>query len=145
MIVGNVFVQQDDEVRILHASAALGTAVFQKGGETWEQAQAFDWRCRSTDDGKAAQAEREAFLRDEGWVSVNSRIGAPNELEFKIAAPRNGFRLAVNVLRSSDPGAKHPWPSDLDDDCIKPTPGGLPSQMRFQPDRWAMIELPGGL
>ena len=35
--------------------------------------------------------------------------------------------LAVTFLRVSDPGKKIPWPPGLDDDCIKPTPGGLPT------------------
>lgn len=142
MIAGNVFIGQGDEIRILHTSAALGTAVYKRGAGSWQQTQAFDWRCRRTDLSDAAQAERETFLQDEGWTSINSRMGAPNELEVQIVVSGPSVRLAANLLRSSDPNVKVIWPIDLDDDTIRPTPAGLPSQMSFSPDRWAAIDLP---
>ena len=142
MIVGNIFVNEGDEVRILHTSAALGTAVYQKGAESWQQTKAFNWRCRRTDTSDAAQAERDAFLQDEGWVSINSRMGRPNELEYKIQVSGKSIRLAANLLRSSAPNDKVAWPPDLDDDCVKPTPGGLPAEMQFSTDQWAVIRFP---
>jgi hypothetical protein len=142
MIVGNIHLNQGDEIRILHTSAALGTAVYQRGAESWQQTQAFNWRCRRTDDSDAAQAERDAFLQDEGWVSVNSRGGTPNELEYKIQVAGKSIRLAANLLRSSAANDKVPWPSDLDDDCVKPTPRGLPEEMHFAPKRWVAIGVP---
>jgi len=142
MIVGNIFLSEGDKVRILHTSAALGTAVYQRGVESWQQTQAFNWRCRRTDRSDAAQAERDTFLQDEGWVSINSRVGTPNELEYKIQLSGRSIRLAANLLRSSAPDVKVAWPPDLDDDCVKPTPGGLPAEMHFSPDRWAAIGFP---
>ena len=142
MIVGNIFVHQGDEIRILHTSAALGTAIYQEDGEGWQQTQAFDWRCRRTDSSEAAQAERDAFLQDADWVSINSRMGTPNELEFKIQRSNQPIRLAANLVRSSAPDVKIAWPSDLDDDCTSPTPGGLPAQMRFSPEQWAALSYP---
>ena len=142
MIVGNVYLNQGDEIRILHTSAALSTAVYRREGDHWQQAQAFDWRCRRTDDGDAARAERDAFFQDEGWVSANSRVGAPNELEYQIELPGGPLRLAVNHIKASDTDTKLPWPRDLDDDCVRPTPGGLPEQMHFTPERWVSIDVP---
>jgi hypothetical protein len=142
MIVGNVFINQGDEIRILHTSAALGTAIYARAADHWQQTQTFDWRCRRTDQSDAAQAERDLFLQDEGWISINSRMGTPNELEYKTKVPSGSLRLAANLLRSSDPDVKVAWPSDLDDDCVKPTPGGLPAQMQFSPDRWAAMDIP---
>jgi hypothetical protein len=145
MIAGNVFVDGGEEIRILHASAALGTALYAPGVGGWAQAQAFTWRCRQTGNGEAARAERDAFLGEEDWVAANSRTGTPAELEYQIAVTEETIRLAANILRSSDPEAKTPWPADLDDDCIAPTPGGLPDELHFSPDRWATISLaPGG-
>lgn len=142
MIVGNVFLHQGDEIQIMHTSAALGTAHYTRDAKSWQQTQAFDWRCRRTDQGDAAQAERDAFLQDEGWVSINSRMGVPNELEYKIKVSGRSLRLAANLLRSSAPNDKVPWPGGLDDDCVRPTPGGLPAEMSFSPDRWAAISIP---
>lgn len=142
MIAGNVFIDRGDKVAILHASAALGTALYQKGVQSWQQTQDFVWRCRATDSSGAAQAEREAFLHEERWVAANSRMGSPNELEYRIEVTTETLRLAVNFLRALDPNVKIPWPIHLDDDCIEPTPGGLPAQMRFSPDRWSTIAVP---
>jgi hypothetical protein len=139
MIVGNVHIASEDTIRIMHASAALGTAVYTRSINGWEQQQAFNWRCRSTSSSEAAQAERAVFLEDEGWVAANSRIGKPNELEYHIVLPETSFQLAVNILRSSNPAIKVPYPADLDDDVILPTPGGLPATMHFTPETWLHI------
>lgn len=139
MIAGNVFLQQGDRVKILHSSAALGTAVYQKNGMVWQQIQGFDWRCRDTSYTEAAKAERADFLKQEGWLAANSRMGTPNELEYQIALGGDSIQLAVNFLRASNPGEKMPFPTGLDDDCILPTPGGYPREMRFSPERWMEI------
>jgi hypothetical protein len=142
MIVANVFVHHGDEIAILHSSAALGTALYREEAAGWQQTQAFDWRCRSTDHSEQAQSERHAFLQQEHWVAANSLMGSPNELEYQIAVSREGLRLAVSLVRASKPDVKTPWPAALDDDCVLPTPGGLPEQLQFSPDRWAVIGLP---
>lgn len=141
MIVANVFVDHGDEIAILHSSGALGTAVYRKSADGWEQTRGFDWRCRKTDDSDAAREERAAFLRDENWVAGNARMGTPQELEYRIAMPGGTLRLAAIYMKVSEPRVKIPWPSDLDDDCVRPTPGGMPARLDFSPQRWATIEL----
>lgn len=142
MIVGNIFVDRGDEIAILHTSAALGTAIYAKGSEGWEQTQGFVWRCRKIGNDEAALAERDAFFEGDHWVAANSRTGTPNELEYRIEATGKILRLAANILRSSNPNEKIPWPADLDDDCITPTPGGLPDALHFSPEKWATVGLP---
>jgi hypothetical protein len=134
-----VFIERGDEIAILHASAALGTALYEQGTDSWQQTQEFVWRCRETSNSEAAQAARAAFLKEEHWVAANSRMGTPNELEYQIEVTAETLRFAVSFLRASDPNVKIPWPSDLADDCIKPSPGGLPAQLRFSPDLWATV------
>jgi LuxR family maltose regulon positive regulatory protein len=51
------------------------------------------------------------------------------------------FRLAVVFTRSTYPYEKVPWPANLDDDCIKPTPGGFPATLAFSPDEWGILTL----
>ncbi len=143
MIVSNVFIHDGANIRIAHASAALGTAVYQQKGDSWERILDFDWRCRSTSDSEAAREERTAFYRDEGWVATNSRIGTPNALEFMFDMPQEPFSLAVNILRSSNPDSKIAYPADLDDGVISPTPGGLPQVLPFRPELWADVTLEG--
>ena len=139
MIVGNVFVERGGEIAILHSSAALGTAVYKKGTDTWQQVRDFSWSCRDTSASEAAQAERAAFLRTEHWVAANARMGNPNELEYQIEVSEDTMLLAVVFLRASDPNEKIPWPTDLEDDCTKPTPGGLPQNMDFSRGQWGAL------
>jgi hypothetical protein len=142
MVVGNIFIDHGDEVAVLHTSAALGTALYQKGETTWQQTQEFTWRCRRTDNSEAAQAERNAFLQDEQWVAANARMGSPNELEYQIKTTGNTVRLATTFLRASNPNVKVPWPTDLADDSIRPTPGGFPRELHFSLESWATITIP---
>jgi len=141
MIIGNIFVDHGDEIAILHTSAALGTALYKQGMDSWQQTQGFVWRCRSTDNSETSQSERDAFLDEEHWVAANARMGTPNELEYQIEMSDETLRLAVNFIRASNPNEKIPWPTGLDDDCIKPTPGGLPEELYFSLDRWAIIDI----
>ncbi|MBU8914371.1 MAG: hypothetical protein KOO61_10140 [Spirochaetales bacterium] len=73
MIVGNIFLDNGDEIAILHSSAALGAATYQKEAGSWRLTQGFVWSGRRTDDGETAQAERDAFLKEERRVAANSR------------------------------------------------------------------------
>ncbi len=129
MLAGNVFVQQNHQIAILHASAALGTAIYQEGSDTWQQSQDFSWRCRKTGHSEVAQAERAAFLQTESWVASNSRMGMPNELEYQLKIDGSTLHLAVIFLKADDPSVKIPWPAELKDDCISSTEGELPSNM----------------
>ncbi|MBT3391150.1 MAG: formylglycine-generating enzyme family protein [Chloroflexi bacterium] len=140
MIAGNVFIQRDRDILILHSSAALGTAIYRQADDYWLQAQDFDWQCRQTSSSDAARAERYVFLQDEGWVAANSRMGTPEELEYQLEITDQPLRLAASFLRASNPTKKIPWPANLEDDCIKPTPGGFPEQLNFLPEKWALLE-----
>ncbi len=142
MIVGNIFFNQGEEVKILHSSAALGTAIYQKEADIWQQIKPFEWCCRGTSNNSSDQAARETFFQQEGWLSINSKVGTLNELEYQIEISDEPIRLAANFLRatSNPQNEKTPWPADLTDDVIKPTPGGLPAQSNFAPATWAKLE-----
>ncbi len=140
MIVGNVHLLRGEEISILHTSAALGTAVFRQGETGWDLVKDFAWCCRGTSLSEAALAEREAFLEAEGWTGVNSRVGTPNELEYRIEMAEEQLQIAVAILRATEPDLKIPWPADLVDDVIRLTPGGLPGRMDFTPEEWVTIK-----
>lgn len=139
-IAANVFLQLGDEIAILHASAALGTAIYRNEAGAWRQAQNFEWRCRGTDQSESAQAERAQFLQEEGWLAANGRMGTPNELEYQITIPAESARLAAVIIRAQPPYEKIPWPADLADDTILDTPGGLPLELNLLPENWARLE-----
>ena len=142
LTAGNVFLDRDGEVAILHSSAALGTAIYSQGPESWERTQDFDWRCREIDQSPAAVAARQAFLEQERWVAANARMGTPNELEYMIEVDAPMVRLAVNLVRSSDPQTKPVWPPDLSDGTTLPTLGEYPAHLHFEPERWVTVGLP---
>ena len=141
MLVGNIYIHLDNTISILHSSAALGTAIYEKEGESWRQVQAFSWCCRNTSSDLAAEAERTAFLQQDSWMAANARMGNPGELEYQIEMRGETLKLAVTFLRAAEPNEKFPWPSRIVDDCIRPTPGGYPSEMRFNPGSWAVLSL----
>jgi hypothetical protein len=141
MIAGNVFIQHGNEIAILHSSAALGTAIYQQDEDNWQQIQDFTWRLRQTGQSSSAEAERDRFLEQEGWIAANSRMGIPEELEYRIEIAEDTLRLAANIIRTPDPNEKIPWPANLEDDVIKPTPGGLPENLYFSPEEWATLEV----
>jgi hypothetical protein len=142
LVAGNIYLDHGGEIAILHASAALGTAIYARQGESWNRTQDFNWRCRATDDGPAAVAEREAFFEEERWVAANSYMGTPNELEYKIEVATPTVRLAMNLMRSSNIYVKVIWPAALGDDISRPAPGEMPAQMQFDPEQWVTIGMP---
>jgi hypothetical protein len=141
MIVGNIFIDHGDEIAVLHASAALGTAIYQRDADFWQQTQGFSWCCRSTNSNDAAQAEHDAFLRQEHWVSINSRMGTPQELEYQIEMTDETLRLAVTFMMASGTNQKFSWPTHLNDACVQSFEGGFPLQLQFSPDTWETITI----
>ena len=140
-IAGNVFIQRGDDIQILHSSAALGTAIYRKGDENWQQIQDFVWRCRSTGNTETALSERDEFLAEESWLATNGLMGTPNELEYQIKIPDGDFRLVAVYIKASPPYEKVPWPPDLTDDTIMPTSGGFPYTFKFSPEQWVEVNL----
>jgi formylglycine-generating enzyme required for sulfatase activity len=143
MIAGNIYMLQGDEILVLHASAALGTAIYQKADSGWQKIQDFTWRCRHASNSQAAQAERAEFLQEENWVAANGLMGTPHELEYQIKIPAGDFRLAAVYIQASPPYQKTPWPVGLTDDTILPTPGGLPGMSHFSPQQWVKLNFTG--
>ena len=141
MIAANVYTSENKEVIIHHASAALGTAIYQSAEDGWLKTQDFEWTCRATDNSEASQEERHSFLKEEGWLAANSRMGTPNELEYQIKVTGEKVTLAVAFMRSSEQERRVFWPLDLADDTIQPTPGGLPETRTFFPETWMVLDL----
>jgi len=141
MIAANVYIKENGEIIIHHASAALGTAVYQSAENGWLKIQDFHWQCRATDNSEVSQAERSAFLEQEGWLAANSRRGTPNELEYQIKIVAENLSLAVAFMRSSEPEQRVFLPLDLADDTIQPAPGGLPEILIFSPETWMLLDL----
>ncbi len=141
MIASNVFLQQGDRVSIFHSSAALGTAIYQQKGESWQKVKDFVWCCRSKIDNESGTAAREEFFEQSNWIGANSYLGNENELEYKIRIIEPAQALAVNFLRAENPDSeKTPWPVGLEDGSVQPSPGGYPETMDFSLEQWGVME-----
>lgn len=141
MISANVFLSSESRIEILHTSAALGTAIYQPEGDTWQRTRDFEWCCRSRLDNASARAVREAFYHTENWLGINTYNGTENELEYKIRLTGSEEYLAVNFLRVNQIEDKQIWPVGITDGPAQPTIGGFPEEMDFSPEDWFAIEV----
>ena len=139
--VTSICVDQIDQVSILHSSAALGTAIYQKGGAIWEQVKDFEWCCRDTTDSPQAQEALQTHLLQAGWVANNGRMGNSDEVEFQIAIEADSLRLAVNSIGAPNYGTVISWPAALGDDCssLDMIGGPIPEQAQFSIEEWVTV------
>jgi hypothetical protein len=139
--LGSLCVDEGSQIAILHASAALGTALYEVEGGRWQPVQEFSWHCRSSSDSPYAQKEREEFLAEHGWLGTNVNLGAPGELEYQIELDGEKVRLAVSYLAEKDWNEVIQWPADLDDDCgsLDLVQGNAPEGLRFLPQTWVTV------
>lgn len=161
-----LYVWDDKVVRVLHASASLGTAIYSKAdGKAWKLEQGFAQELRGA---KADDPARAAFLSKHGWLAntVGTSVslirtgvvtrgsehdGLQNTVgvgdvgvgEFKIARRlfyESDLRLAVVFITL---GRSLPsWPATLKDDCLKfeLLPGIAPASLSFDPAQWAQLK-----
>lgn len=140
----HVYVPHGGTVRVLHASAALGTATYGLSADGWRLQEPFEWGVRDTTFSAEAEAERAAFFADHGWVANTNRMGSRRAIEFRIdkdlfdpSAPR------LAVLFAEDPEAPHYWPGGLSDATLDPDliRGAAPERIAFDPRTWAEVAL----
>jgi hypothetical protein len=93
--VTSICLDRGDRVSILQSSAAIGTATYQQGDEVWEMIRGFKWCCREIMDSPQAQELRSEHLQQNNWMASNGRMGAVEDVEYKIGMPDDLLRLAV--------------------------------------------------
>ena len=140
MIAGNVFLGERDRISILHTSAALGTALYQKEGDQYRKIEDFSWCCRSKIDSEASRLVRGDFYTEEGWMGANSFLGTENELEYKISLEDQPEKLAINFIHADGEEDKQVWPVDLEDGVSLPSSGGFPDLIEFSIEEWISLE-----
>ncbi len=134
----NIFLSRDDQVTIMHISAALGTAKYKWNGEVWSLIRNFDWQHRRVGNGELALAEREAYLEKEGWTAPNARTGTANHLEMQIQLSEEQVWIAVSLIRSSS-NLRIVWPTELGDDTGTAFSDGLPDTLSVELESWFLI------
>jgi hypothetical protein len=139
--VTSICLDRGREVAILHSSAALGTAIYKLGENTWNQVQGFTWSNRFTTNSPEAQSAREANLKKDGWAASTGRMGTPEDVEYQIAMPEGIIRLAVSAIGAPDYEEVAIWPADAADDCrnIQLLQGPIPEIAQFSPEGWMIM------
>lgn len=139
----HLYLMHGDTVRVLHASAALGTAVYVRAGDHWKPIQGFTWEVRDRSLSAEAQAARAAFLAREGWVASTMGMGSPDVIEFKLAPAFVETADALAFVYASGPDALHHFPDPLTDATTLPAlvRGETPDSLRFAVAQWQRVRL----
>lgn len=145
--IASVFLYDGERVFVLHASAALGTAVFARAADGgWRRLQDFTFEARDPDD----LAAREAFWKKHGWLANvtppgsgarpgGDRTFAIDVKRFQVGAP---LRVAAGYLHlGSGAPAVDPWPTGLQDGVASVAlhEGHTEPSPVFAPERWATL------
>jgi hypothetical protein len=134
---------KDGKIVIIHASASLGTAVYERSGDVWAASRTFKWRCRN---GRTTGPGCDEFLADEGWFGTTCEMGKRGEAEFRIARrllTDGETRFALVVCRLMPmPMIACVWPATVNDGSTEQDLlfGRCP-KLTFEPDTWARLEL----
>ncbi|MEE8105413.1 MAG: hypothetical protein V3T86_07755 [Planctomycetota bacterium] len=138
----SLFIRHKERVYVLHASARLGTAVYEKKGDRFELKRGFEYEKPSDE-----------FLKREGWRATTMKQGNPvmeclvDLKKFGVdpaAKDANARTLRVAVVHGFPgmPGAKvTAWPKKLGDATgnQKLILGHTPSSLAFSCDAWATL------
>lgn len=137
----HIYLGDEDQIRVLHASAALGDAVYRRSSEDrWAPVSGFAWEMRETAMTSEAIAAREAYMARHGWVATTSGMGDPVEHEFAIDLDAIPAAARIVVLHATDPSDTIVWPPT--EDAVRDpglVRGSTPSELVFEPSSWARI------
>jgi hypothetical protein len=134
---GSICIAGDDRVSLLHASAALGTAIFEREGEDWRRIRQFSYCCRETEPGP----RQEQHLEEEGWLASIVYMGISDEMEYQIVMPADGLVMAVVHQTGQTVTSALRWPETINDDCLGVV-GILddpPERLDFSPETWPVF------
>ena len=139
--LGSVCVSWDDEISILHSSAALGTATYVKADEGWQKTRNFSWTNRAISNSQQALEERREHLESENWLASNGLMGNYNEMEYQITMSNDKVHLAVTYLLSPDYATSDFWPDGLGAGCrdFEPLQSDPPETVYFAPETWMTV------
>lgn len=143
--VASLCTQRGKDVRILHASGALGTAIYEPVEKKWSMKQGFTFTNRDTGDSAEAMAERKKFLTSDGWFANTLEQMVPQR-EFQIRTEgRREIPLVLGFLgfQTVQVAKMHYWPDTLTDDCgsAELAGGFTETEYSFDPSHWGIAVL----
>ncbi len=135
-------VVRGDEICALHASAALGTAIYVHEGDVWNLRQGYVWECRTLGFSAFALAERARFLEQQGWVGTIVHLGDPLQSEYQIAWGDGRLTFLFLLLVGPEPLRLVSWPipaaAAAQYEAL--VMGDAPAQIRCSLSDWATPE-----
>lgn len=137
----HVYSKRGTTVKVLHASAALGTAVYEVQKKSWEATQSFQWELRDTSLSEGVLNNRLEYLKKNGWVATLTTMNA-KEQEFIISRAlfdSTGMRIAI--VRGSVAKSLHYWPATLKDGTLTEqlVYGQPPDSVMFDFTTWSTL------
>lgn len=137
--IGSVLIERGDSVAVLHASAAIGTAVYRRQDDAWQLTRRFEWCCRG--DATGTPAEQKAHRDKDGWIASNMQTGAKHQMEYAIDVPADGLRIAVTLLDRADMKKVSWWPPQPGESVLEPVmlTGPLPESVSLNPGAWVEV------
>jgi hypothetical protein len=144
----SVCTARGDSVRVLHASAALGSVTYTGRGDTFSSPDtAFTYGMRGTDTTEPARAERRAYLAQHGWVSTTVNMGRSVVHEMQIALDQldRPPRIALGYFVIGATTSIVAWPGSMSasDGCVamRLVSGYVPTGLQFTSADWAELRL----
>ena len=137
-------VSRGDSVHVLHASAALGTAVYTRSDSTWALKSGFEWAVRAQEVNDDTRRRQREFLAGSRWLGSTfglSRTDKEMQIDLELLG-RDDPRIAFGYYIAND-GPVIPWPAAVADACPdqKVVAGFLPPTARFDRSSWARLRL----
>ncbi|HEX8254698.1 MAG TPA: hypothetical protein VF846_16260 [Thermoanaerobaculia bacterium] len=130
------------QVRVLHASAGLGTAVYDKKGDKWSLTRGFTFTNRDTSNSQTGIKDKKAFLAAEGWFA-NTHPAGTMEREYQL--PIGGRRevpLVLSFMSFLGPNELDldAWPETVTDACVELDLAGgwTEREYTFAPETWGI-------
>ena len=138
-----------DVVRVLHASAALGSVTYRRDGAEWTASETeFVYGMRTADLTDAAREERRRYLAEHGWVAstFNMGDGRAQEMQISVALISKTPAIALGYhANAMTGGTVVPWPAAIatSDGCVNAqlVRGFVPPRLRFDPATWVTLRL----
>jgi CubicO group peptidase (beta-lactamase class C family) len=129
----NLLIAEADRIRILHSSAALGSAEYQLVEGEWHLVRDFAWCCRDGIDGSGAGA----LFAAEGWLASMASDGPHEQVEFRVEWPQDGALVALSHVPASSAAAF--WPLWLGDAAKGALTGARQEVETFDVSRWVKL------
>lgn len=137
----------NNDVHVLHASAALGAVTYRSSGDVWQSGDtAFRYGMRNTALDDAARSQRATYLAEHGWVASTVRMGTDQRSqEMQISLRKYPLPFSIALARwLITTNSSEVWPATITDHegCFtqRLVQGWVPQGILFKPAFWLTIE-----